>query len=663
MKLSQVTIKNYRGFFGENVLNFNTNKKNKNINLIIARNDTGKTTFLNAIYWCLYGEEQFYSSKNSNKRIMSNMNIAETQIDKNLNFSVSLVFDDEKGPKYEITRKRIFKRVYGDKNDLKIIQQGEDDFYGNERNSNGSGFEPIEYICDFVASKIPKGISSFFLLDGEQLKAIFTSDINYKIKDAIERVANINSINGMISHLQNLNKKYSRMKSGINANFSEIQKGIDKCDERINKKDDRLNFLLKENETLRGRISDLAEFLQNNNAAILRQYGAREKQIKEENVQISESIKSNEGELNALVIQSYILKNAEPALNFTLKKFDNIIASDNFPPAVDSAHVLQLIKRKICICGTKICKDSDEEKMLKKLANVKSYKEYVRVISEGAARFPEMIESLPIKIKLIGENKIKILKSEKRLQENVKELKEINQKLKNSDVDKIKEKAEDREIAERSIFKNEKEIGNLENDIGDLKDIKKEAERELTKIKIKNLSDQLIIKKCKKCKQLIDYANEIKKSIMKKIKDNIQESTANNFIDLHWKAEDYDKVSILDDFSLSVKDRHRGELINELSQGAALCFGLAFMTALRNYSGYDVPVIIDSPVGKVDEGNRENIAKKLPEHLKGKQVIFLVTSSEYTSVFKEFLEEKIATKITIKYNKITGGIDISHDSN
>ncbi len=72
MKLSKVIIENYRGFYGKNIIEFDVEKKDKNINLIIARNDTGKTTFLNAIYWCLYGEEQFYITKKSNKRIMSN---------------------------------------------------------------------------------------------------------------------------------------------------------------------------------------------------------------------------------------------------------------------------------------------------------------------------------------------------------------------------------------------------------------------------------------------------------------------------------------------------------------------------------------------------------------------------------------------------------------
>jgi len=663
MKLSKVIIENYRGFFGKNTIEFNSDKKNKNINLVIARNDTGKTTFLNAIYWCLYGEEQFYSTKNSNKRIMSNKKIIETQVDGKLKLSVTLVFNDEKGPKYEITRERIFKRAQDDENDLKISQQGEDKFFGVEANPNGTGFETIQYIHEFIASKIPKGISSFFLLDGEQLKAIFTSDINYKIKDSIERVANIGAINGMIENLKELDRKYSGMKSGMDSNFGAIQKNIDDCDHRLDDNEKQRTANVKENEKLKKQLLELSDFLQNHNEAVIRESAARENGIKEENKRISEGMKEDEEELYNLVIQSCILQNSKKALKTTLTKFDEIVKGGNFPPAVEPAHVLQLLRRRECICGRKIGKDSNEEKMLKKLANTQSYKEYVRIISEGDSRLPEIMDSLGDKVDSIAKLRKKISSCEAKLQKNAKELEEINQKLKDSNVEEIRGKAEEKEMIERAIQKNEREIMGLERDITDLKSVRKDYERDLTQIKITKMKDQLVIKKSEKCKELINHAKNIKESVMKAIKDKIEDSTARNFTELHWKAENYEKISISDDFSLSVKDKYRGEIVNELSQGAALCFGLAFMTALRNYSGYDVPIIIDSPVGKIDEGNREKIAKNLPDQLKDKQVIFLVTSSEYTSVFKEFLENKIATKITLTYNKQTGAIDIENGGN
>lgn len=659
MKLSKITICDYRSFYGKKIIEFNTDSKNKNINLVIARNDTGKTTLLNAIYWCLYGEEQFYSTKNSNKRIVSNKKIAETPLDRKIKISVSLVFNDNKGPKYEITRERIFKRDPEEEDELRIVQQGEDDFFGMEMNSKGTGFETIPQINDFIAKNIPKGISTFFLLDGEQLKAIFSSDINYKIKDAIERVANIGAINGMIDHLKELDSKYSRMKSGMDPNFGSLQKGLDEFDRKIEENEKTFEEDMKEKLKLKKQMQEIVDFLQNHNESVVSQLGIREKKIREENERVADDKAINESQLNNLIVQAYILKNSEKALNITLDKFEEIVSGGNFPPAVDPAHILQLLRRKECICGAKIDKESEAEKRLKKLASAQSFKEYVRIISEGDSRLPEIIQSLKDKIDSIAKLRKKISDLDNLLQKNEKELGEINQKLKDSNAEEIREKAEEEAIIERAIGRNDRDIIGLERDIEDLKSARKETEIRLNNIKIKTMKDQLIIKKSEKCKELANYAKEIKAAIMKTIKDNIQETTARNFRELHWKAADYEKVTIDDDFSLSIRDKYRGQIINELSQGAALCFGLAFMTALRNYSGYDVPVIIDSPVGKIDEGNREKIAKNIPNQLEDQQVIFLVTSSEYTSVFKEFLEDKISTKVNLVYNEKSGEIDIN----
>ena len=354
MKLNKIIIENYRGYYGKNEIEFNNGEKGKHIDLIIARNDTGKTTFLNAIYWCLYGKEQFYNSKNSNQRVMSNKKIIETPIGEKLNFSVTLVFSDDKGPKVEITRQRIFKRARDEDNDLKIIQDGEDRFFGMEINKKGTGFEKINYLENFISSQIPEGISPFFLLDGEQLKAIFTSDINYKIKDAIEKVANIKSINGLIENLSRLDRNYSSMKSGIDPNYGAIQARIDKADATITKTKADLEEWMKEKESLKKQISELDDYLQNHNETVVRELGAREQNLRGTIGRADEDRKESEEKLNNMVIKAYILKIGKKSLLETSDKFNEIIEGGNFPPAVDPSHVLQLIKRRECICGTKI---------------------------------------------------------------------------------------------------------------------------------------------------------------------------------------------------------------------------------------------------------------------------------------------------------------------
>ena len=53
--IDKISFTNYRQY-GTGSISFNT-KENGLLSVLIAKNGTGKTTLLNAITWCLYGQE------------------------------------------------------------------------------------------------------------------------------------------------------------------------------------------------------------------------------------------------------------------------------------------------------------------------------------------------------------------------------------------------------------------------------------------------------------------------------------------------------------------------------------------------------------------------------------------------------------------------------
>ena len=71
MRIKRVKAQNYRQFKDIDVY---FNKKSKNdLHIIIGRNGTGKTNFLNAINWCLYGDEPNLSH-DSHQLLILNVN-------------------------------------------------------------------------------------------------------------------------------------------------------------------------------------------------------------------------------------------------------------------------------------------------------------------------------------------------------------------------------------------------------------------------------------------------------------------------------------------------------------------------------------------------------------------------------------------------------------
>ena len=53
MRIERILIKNYRQYAKVDI---SFPKKETDLNIIVGRNGVGKTTFLNVINWCLYGD-------------------------------------------------------------------------------------------------------------------------------------------------------------------------------------------------------------------------------------------------------------------------------------------------------------------------------------------------------------------------------------------------------------------------------------------------------------------------------------------------------------------------------------------------------------------------------------------------------------------------------
>ena len=70
MLLQSIKLVNFRQFLNEEIA-FASGKDGKNVTIILGENGTGKTTFAQAFFWCLYGETEF-SDKMILNRLVAN---------------------------------------------------------------------------------------------------------------------------------------------------------------------------------------------------------------------------------------------------------------------------------------------------------------------------------------------------------------------------------------------------------------------------------------------------------------------------------------------------------------------------------------------------------------------------------------------------------------
>lgn len=72
MLLESIKLKNFRQFRNESI-SFANGDNGKNVTIIIGENGTGKTTFAQAFFWCLYGDTSFSDKIILNKIVANEM--------------------------------------------------------------------------------------------------------------------------------------------------------------------------------------------------------------------------------------------------------------------------------------------------------------------------------------------------------------------------------------------------------------------------------------------------------------------------------------------------------------------------------------------------------------------------------------------------------------
>ena len=88
MKFKQLTIENFRPFFGKQTIHF-SNDDNKPITLVTAPNNWGKTSIYEAIKWCLY--DIWPDTETRDESI--NTEAIDMYLESKISFDVSAIID------------------------------------------------------------------------------------------------------------------------------------------------------------------------------------------------------------------------------------------------------------------------------------------------------------------------------------------------------------------------------------------------------------------------------------------------------------------------------------------------------------------------------------------------------------------------------------------
>ena len=122
------------------------------------------------------------------------------------------------------------------------------------------------------------------------------------------------------------------------------------------------------------------------------------------------------------------------------------------------------------------------------------------------------------------------------------------------------------------------------------------------------------------------------------MKSEIEETTRSIFDSMNWKVNTFGSMEIDENYAVSIYEQTGLEMTGSLSATEQMALAYAFILAIHQASGRNCPLVIDSPIGRSSDQNREDIAKALLEISKNKQIIMLFTPDDYTTPVKRMYE-------------------------
>lgn len=649
--LDKITIKNYRQYRDVEI-EF-AKDTSKNFTIIKGNNGTGKTTLLNALSWCLHGSEIHDYGDDSLMEICNNKSANSIKNGENIDVSVKMDFIDD-GELLSFYRCKKFTKDGGMLKNL-----WPDDVCVEIKSDDGWNVNPDQFHY-YVDKKIPKEIEDYFFFDGARLNAYFQKNSTENIKDAVFGLSQLNLIEAISKNLPKVKNNYIKKQKNHDPEMGGINENIKKYEDLLNEFESKLEesekIIIQSEEDIRNYEQELI----NIGAKNIKEDVKRDQQLRVELNKLEKKLKDKKDERSIKILKNYPFIISYNTLKNFLDK--GAIARDNkeIPPDINRSFINDLLKRGKCICGVDLSEDDEHRQNVLKLLEETS--PVTDKSSEIGRELSKIRNNVLIEVYKFKNNISKINKDiydfsndkEKKLDERraiEARLKAIEKNSKDDPEQKVKNLDNLKRLCEEEVKKQNMNIGEYRTKIEYYKNKLNSLHKQKAAAKkaVKKYDDYE--KKINFCQKVVVVADEIKNILIEDMRIKIQNLTKEKFIKIQWKQNEFNDLYINENYDLFIKNRSGGtERPGDLSDGEKLCLGLCFMSALHNISGFDLPVIMDTPLGIVDVDMRQNLAKFLPQFVGGKQIILLVTGSEYTDDFKKVLFDHIGKEYVIQWD-------------
>lgn len=610
MIITNVKINNFRCYYGTSNISFNSDGK---ITLIYGDSGYGKSSLLQFFRWMFYNDPDF--GKNDDKPLFNIAAYNECSIGGEVEVSGQIDFE-HLGCSYRLSKKQLWSVAINISNasikgmSFDLYVKGEDDSYHPFKGN----------VANQINTILPKGLSKYFLLDGERARDIVLD--SEELKKAIHALFGLDAYTEAISHIGYKNAKYSvlgQYHATMAANMTQTFNNMSVADMQ-----EAIQELYESIESMKAQRKEKMAIIEQKNARrdeILKTLGAVankgniEALIKANNKAIKEKeakIISLQHDIGNLFYGNYpylFLARIASTSSTALRKKNIEYASSyqNVFEHLKKDLLKEIIEKNICVCGREL--DEETIKRINGIINIMPPGSYIY-------EFGQFISKAKRNIK---DSELKIMGYEKYLseiavcEEEITHLEDLNKEkldeLKR--LDDAKELVEELEQIKRDIELLNREKAGFEGKIAQKKQLYDMSNKQLsTALKNSKVSGEFTAK-IEFFDSLLKLLKEEKTVKEAHVRVTLNECVKDIFKRLTTQTDlDADKIQFVnDDFSLRTTYLTGGQLAVDVYS-----YVIGIVKALQEceMENNENPIIIDAPFAFTGNEQSEHLFKTLP---------------------------------------------------
>lgn len=607
--------------------------KGRNVVLIRARNNNGKTTLFYALKWALFGERGLAGHGKQTEAISWINRQAAAEGDGEM--FVELILEIG-GRDYRLQRKQKFYQT--NTGDDILADGGEALEIFDQKNGEtvaDAGDTPRKKQNWIHQKIIPERVSQFFFFDGEDIKR-YMDKPEGEIIEAIVSILGIKTLQNATNDVKDIQKIFTedhRRKVNKSTKDEKLKAESQANQDKIEEKNAKLAISIREQEAKKERKKDITEKLSKN--------AASEEKINER-TRVQELIEHQKKglEKNKTSLKEHRGDSSVMLLNGLMELIDRTEETPSSKDQWSSKTASYMIKKKYDRC---VCDNHIDDKVLgilqKKVLQLKPtpQAQLKRFVESTFGRTNPDVMLTELNHTMNERNRIT---NEMEMNQTV--VNKINEELKGFGKEMITILREKEEKIEKEIEESIKEIQSDTEELNNLKN-----EQYILTRKLETGLPQEEIVEAERLKQfnedIRDAFNISINNFYEQRKPILEKHISDIFLKLINNPKLYKGLEISDAWQIFVR-YYDGKLLPSdqygPSAGASQIVATAFIAGLNEFSSKTAPVVIDTPLGRLDDIHRENILKYYNKMSKS-QVIILYTPAEISKDNLLLVEDKV----------------------